>query len=114
MRYHRKLSLILMVAGIYLITSITFNNLQVKAQHQSHTISTNCSGGSSRLCQTITCIQNQPCYTSKSTNPVVTTQPLEDADTTQPLEDADTTQPLEDADTTQPLEDADTTQHYNN
>ena len=89
MRYRRKLSLILMLAGIYLITGIMFTNLHhVKAEQQSHSITTNCSGGSSQLCQTITCIQNQLCYISKSTNPVVTTQPLEDASTTQPLEDA--------------------------
>jgi hypothetical protein len=107
MRYRRKLSLILMLAGIYLITGIMFTNLHhVKAEQQSHSITTNCSGGSSQLCQTITCIQNQLCYISKSTNPIVTTQPLEDASTTQPLEDASTTQPLEDASTTQPLEDA--------
>lgn len=95
------LSLVTVGSGL---VSINLQPIQALQQSQSITIVCN---GNINSCQTMTCTNNQPCYTYQSNNdPVVNEQPQDTSVMIQPLEDTTMIQPAEDAaGTTQPPED---------
>ena len=95
---YRVFSFVGVFVAIYFIMCITIGLHTVNAEQQSRSLSTNCSGGGGQLCETITCVQYQPCYISKSSDPDLirhsnSIHTSEDAGTIQPLEDAGTNYP---------------------
>ena len=96
-----------MITGSLFIASyVSMNFLQAAALSQSQTTSTVCSGEESS-CKTVTCLQDQTCYTSQSrpshvttqqqsSHPDIVQQPLNgDSHYIQPLEDNSNSQPLD-------------------
>jgi hypothetical protein len=105
MKHYRQLSIsiIMLMAGIFLITGLVFPSSFVEGKRQSQSATTMCNDETGS-CSTIICTEGQPCQTSHSPPRSTFVPPPAESGTQMPVKEQQPIEELHPLENVQPLE----------